>query len=260
MKLNSNKKFSRLILTLILVLAIGGALFFIDFQRPNTSFANFFSLIGKKITKPVANLAKYKITIEENKKLTKENQKLKAKLAQMGEIKRENEKLRKELNIKTTKDKEKIIANIIGRSSDPRGRVALVNKGENQGVKQGDIVTLAEGILFGKIVTTFKNYSKVAPITNASISVAARQQENRIEGVLRGRGSAKKPVFDLMSPDKELKKGPILTSGLDQKFLPGLLIGELSKIKFYPQESSKRGILEVPYTFNQVESVFIIPQ
>lgn len=242
----------------MLIVLIGIPLFFTQIEDPTFAPVKFFNFIGTKITKPVADFLQCGVKIEENKRLRKKNRMLKSKLASMKKLKRENDKLKKELKVKATEEREKIIAEIIGRSADPRGRIALVNKGKSNGVEKGDNVTLAGGILFGQVVNTFEKYSKVVPITNESLSVAALQQENQIEGVLRGRGSILKPVFDLMSPDKELKKGSILTSGLDQKFIPGLLLGELIEIKFYPQESSKRGVLKVPYNFDQVKTVFII--
>lgn len=245
-------------IVLTLLFLIGLSLFFANTDNETPLFFTPFSFIGNQITKPVYNFIQCGKKVETARKLTKENRELRARIAQLKELKKDNEKLKEELNIKSTEEKEKIVGTIIGRSADPNGPIALINKGTKDSVKKGDNVTLPGGIIFGKVVSVYPHHSKVIPITNRSLSVAALHQETRIEGVLKGRAAAKDPVFDLMSPEKELKKGTVLTSGLDQNFIPGLLIGELTELLFYPQESSKRGLVEPAFDFKKVEMVFII--
>lgn len=258
MNFKINQQFLQLLFVFMAIFLIAISLLFVDADKNSLKFVQFFSFIGTRITSPVRQIVRCDKLAQKNQILAQKNRKLEGKIAKLNEVEKENKELKKELNVKATENKKKIKATIIGRSSNPSGHVALIDKGRNQGVNKGANVSLPGGILFGQVVTVFSNYSKVIPITNESLSVAAIEQENRVEGVLRGRGAQSKPVFDLMSPDKELKKGPILSSGLDQKFVPGLLIGEIIEIQFYPQESSKRGLLEPAFEFDRVKSVFIL--
>lgn len=258
MNFKANQQFFQLFFVFLVLLLVATSLLFVDADKNSPKFVQFFSFIGTRITRPVRQIVRCDKLVQKNQILARKNRKLEGKIAKLNEVKKENKELKEELNVKTTKNREKIKATIIGRSSNPGGQVALINKGRNQGVKKGANVSLPGGILFGQVVTVFSNYSKLIPITNESLSVAALEQESRVEGVLRGRGAQSKPVFDLMSPDKELKKGPILSSGLDQSFIPGLLIGEITEIQFYPQESSKRGVVEPGFEFDRVKSVLIL--
>lgn len=258
MSTKTKRELFQLGLIIVIIFLVGLSLFFSDLKSYDSKIVRFFGFIGTRITRPVYEFAQCGNKLASVKKLTQENRTLRGRIARLKELKKENESLKKELGVAATKGEEKIMAEIIGQSTDPRGPIVLINKGKKHGVKNGDNATLPGGILFGQVINTAPNYAKVIPVTNQSLSVAARHQESRVEGVLRGQGSSKKPVFDLMSSEKELKKGNVISSGRDQKFIPELLIGRIVEVQFYPQESSKRGKVEPAFELDQIESVFVI--
>jgi len=236
-----------------------------DFSRVEVSFFRLLlpvlkssRWLGGRVVAPTENLL---LSLQKSSTLKlyrQENAQLRSQLAQMKELKKENEFLREEYNVKSNKKEKKVLADVIGFFSDFKGEVFMVNVGSNQGVKRGQSVILPGGILVGKIFSVYDQFSKVAPINHKAVSVAVKTQQTQAKGILEGRGKDKLPVFNLISFDKNVKKETVLTSGLDQIFPPELVVGKIQEVEFIPQESSKKAYVKPLFKFSDLDEVLVV--
>lgn len=252
----------------ILVVLITGGVFFLTYARMEAVenfflkvFTPFFKgarLIGRKVVYPFKRLVAGQARFAEIEALRQENLALKNSLSDKIEIERENDFLRKALNIKAEQKSKKVLARVIGKRTNLKGAVYLINTGKKDGIKEGQTVVVPGGVLVGRVLGAYEDFAKVLPATNKASSIAVFTQASRVEGVLRGQGKGEKLVLDLISFEKEVAKENVITSGMDQIFVPGILIGKITKVEFLPQESSKQALVEPLFDNTLVEKVFVI--
>ncbi len=192
-----------------------------------------------------------------NKALTLELSELEQKNLQLHEQEFENKKLKKLLRMKRQIKIESIGAEVIGYAPSKWERAVIINRGSNDGVKIGSPVLTDEGIA-GQVVALSLNTSKVLLIIDRTSAVAVFLQKSRARGILEGGGKEfcylKYIVknFDIQIGDK------ILTSGLDNVFPKGFLIGYISD--FQPSTNGLFDIVKaIPaIDFTKLEHVIVL--
>ncbi len=106
-----------------------------------------------------------------NEALTQENLELYGKLAKLSQLEEENQMLREQLNL-SKKNITVKLASIIGRDFQ-NNRTFLINKGSNDGIRNGMNVTVSGNVIVGKIVETSYNTAKVQTILDTQSRIAA---------------------------------------------------------------------------------------
>jgi rod shape-determining protein MreC len=129
-----------------------------------------------------------------------------------------------------------------------------IDKGSEDGVKEGMSVVNQQNVLFGKVFKVYKNFSQVMLISaeNSIINVKIRAQgqegeaASEIYGVLKGAGGLE-AYLDLVPIDEEIKNGDVLiTSALEGSFPKNLLVGTITEIirnDQEPHQKAKVGLL-----------------
>lgn len=229
----------------------GGALSFL------TPLLKVSQRVGRTLILPAEKLFSCQHNLKRISRLREENRRLRAKVVCLEGVKSENELLKKQLNIKKNKRPKRVLAQVTGQSSDLKGRVFIVNAGRQDGVKENQTVALPGNILVGKVFSVYESFAKVAPISNKIVSVAVMTQDSEVEGVVRGGGKNQDLIIDLVSFKEKITGEEVVTSGLDGVFVPGLLVGRVKKLKFVPQETSKKGYVKPAADFSQIKKVFI---
>ena len=179
-------------------------------------------------------------TIKEYAKLQDENKELKQKLADIQsqnsiliQQQSELEKLRELYQLDDIySDYPKVAARVISMQPDNWFSEFTIDKGSEDGIEV-DMNVLADAGLVGRVTYVGKNYSKVTTIINDSSNVSAKSastSDNCIvsgdlelmnEGYIRVSG---------ISKDAGIKDGDmLLTSYISDKYLPGILIGYITK-------------------------------
>ena len=113
------------------------------------------------------------------------------------EIKKENERLREQLNFAATLEQKNYPAQIIGRNPDSFFSGITINKGSTHGIKKGmPVVAVQNGItgLVGKVVTVGATTSIIMPVYDSKCSVSCRIQNTRDLGLLSGNGNFDSPL------------------------------------------------------------------
>jgi len=258
-------KFSQLKSKILIILVILLCIFSLNFfQKEIKSLFYFISSPIQKTFWQVGNsIADFSKTIFEIKNLKKDielfkvkNQELLFENVQLKELKRENEILRKVLNLGLQNDFKLDMAEVIAR--DVFQDFILINKGKNSNFASGMPVLTEGKIILGKIFEVYDNFSKVMLISDKLSSFDAKISEKDIYGIVKGEGNLS-IIFDLIPQDKEIKNGDlVVTSSLGGIFPKGLLVGEIKEVKKSDIKPYQKAVLTPLFNLNDLEMVFII--
>ena len=166
----------------------------------------------------------------ENQKLFDENLELKAKIAQLAEVKKENVVLRNELSLMPREKYKLEVAIVIGRESGNYSEVVYIDKGEENGIKKGMAVLVGEGVLIGKVINVTRKTAKIQLITDKNFKVNSKLIESDGHGVTFGQYGTSVKMRMIPQTIKINKGDTVVTSELSDNFKTGLLIGYVEEI------------------------------
>ncbi|VAX37727.1 Rod shape-determining protein MreC [hydrothermal vent metagenome] len=240
--------------------------FYFFFIREH-SFSGFrFKLIQiiegpiQLISSPLIEIKKmlfYQRTFQEYKRLSKENKLLRARFVGMKEVVRENARLEKLLAFKRNLIYSSVAASVIGREPSRWNASIVIDRGENDGIKQGMPVVNALGVV-GKVGEVSPNKSKVILLTDPQFSVAALAQRTRESGLVSGtlQGICR---MRYVQENAQVSIGDkVITSKLSSSFPEGLIVGEIVDIYESPRGPSVECVIKPAVSFSQLEEVLVI--
>lgn len=204
--------------------------------------------------------------------LISENEELKA---QIDELTMENIKLQQDryelTNLRELYDLdaqydeyEKVGARIIAKDSGNWFHSFVINKGSSDGLMI-DMNVMAGSGLVGRIVDVGPSWAKVMSIiddnSNTSGMVLSTSDnlivcgdlELYAEGVIRF-----EKLID--SADRVVEGDKIVTSNVSDKYLPGILIGYISKVNVDSNNLTKSGLITPAVDFEHLEEVLVITE
>lgn len=225
--MNFNLKILFLAIFLILILN------FIS-QKARDFFYFIFSPFEKffwQISNFLISKFKYLSQLEENQKrvefLEKERLRLLSENLSLKELKRENEFLKKALELKRTQNKNFIFAKVFQK--DFFSDSILVDKGSLDGIKNDDYVFSPENVFLGKVTQVFDHFSRVTLVTKKDFEIDLKIGEKEIFGKGKGKGNRKLKAEFLEEKEKIEVGDKVLTAGLSFFSPENLLIGEITK-------------------------------
>lgn len=177
------------------------------------------------------SLKDIKYIIDENNALKNELVVTKSELQNLDIIIKENKELRNLLHDDSKwQSKEVILANLLAISNTPSFYQYTINKGNNHGVVEGKVVLDAKGVV-GRVVKTYNKVSEIMLITDPASMLSVQNKRNGISGIVVGNGSNGTLSLINLPSDVEIKKGDqFITSGLDDQFPFGYIVGTVSKL------------------------------
>ncbi|MDD9147695.1 MULTISPECIES: rod shape-determining protein MreC [unclassified Sporolactobacillus] len=201
----------------------------------------------------------------------KENQKLKADLADYARVEQENrditqryndlKKLMKIENSADLFDYTKHTALVIGRSYDQWNQIVTVDKGRIDGIRTG-MPVVAPGGLIGTVSRTGNFTSEISLISdNQNVNqISAIIQNTKIYGMIEGFDATKgRLLFQKIPLSSNIKKGQIVTtSGLSDMYPAGLLIGTVTSVSTDQYGLTKAAEVKPSANLNDLTSVVII--
>lgn len=201
---------------------------------------------------------------EENKELTERLKNYEILQRTNTDIRKENERLKEQLDFSLSLKEKNYPAQIISRNPDSLYSAFTINKGSRHGIRKNmPVLAVQSGIvgLVGKVVTVGAITSLVMPIYDSKCSVSARIQNTRDIGLVTGDGSADSPLNMTYIKKRvlnELQIGDlIVTSGESGNFMGDIPIGSISEIKVLDYDSSL-SIKVVPVMdFSRIEMVIV---
>ncbi|MBR4600488.1 MAG: rod shape-determining protein MreC [Treponema sp.] len=201
---------------------------------------------------------------EENRELTERLKNYEILQRNNTDIRKENERLKEQLDFSVTFEEKNYPAEIIGRNPDSLYSAFTINKGTRHGIRKNmPVLAVQGGIvgLVGKVVTVGVGTSLVMPIYDSKCSVSARIQNTRDIGLVSGNGSSEVPLS--MSYIKkrvlnELQIGDmIVTSGEGGNYIGDIPIGSISDIQVLDYDSSLNIKVTPIIDFSRIEMVIV---
>lgn len=258
--------FKKYIIRVILLFVIFGGLFgagqiIASSSGENNGFSlkTYFSTAGENLNIFFNSLFHHLQTRAENKSLTEENYQLKALLNEYSQIKAENDILKEALNLKKTSDFDFSLADIIGRSFLNFSKEIIINQGEELGLVIGDSVIGPGKSLVGEIKEIMTNKSFVRVINDSEFRAAVFVGSNQMaEAIFKGQG-INQPSLEMLPTTVDVSVGDLIfTSGLDQKFPRGLILGKIKNIKKINGETFQDVEIELAFNWNELRQVLVI--
>ena len=146
-------------------------------------------------------------------------------------LQKENKRLKKLLDSTSTKNSSRILmAELIKVNLSPFSNKLIINKGEKNNLYLGQVAIDSVGLL-GQVSEINKDFSVITLISDPGHALLAINARTSKRIVISGIGDNRKLKAKYISLNEDVKKGDILiTSGLDNIFPEGYLIGQISKV------------------------------
>lgn len=251
-----------------LALAFSGGGFVVNFQRVGFSVVTSLQKAVYSVCDGVSGVF---TAVAELKSLKAENQELKEKLKNYEflqrnntEIRKENERLREQLQFATHIEQKNFPAQIIGRNPDNIYSGITINKGSRSGIKKGmSVIAVQNGTtgLVGRIVTVGLETSLVMPVYDSKCVVSSRIQNTRDIGLVNGSGNANSPLQMKYIKKRvlpELNFGDIVvTSGETDNYVADIPVGTITNIMVVEYDSSLNIEITPVVDFARLETVIV---
>ena len=263
---------------LILLILISGTM--LSFS--SGGFVLNFKKIGFSVISSIEKGSSYVVNgvksgftaVKELRQLKKEYNELVVKLEnyeQMqrsnADIRKENERLKEQLDFATSLVEKNIPSQIISRNLDNAYSYITIDKGSVHGIKKNmPVLAFQNGNkgLVGKIIQVGTFTSQVIPIYNIDNIVSARIQNSRDLGLVKGLGSQDQPLvleYIRKRVVDELSFGDVIvTSGENNNYMKDIPIGTISKITVLDYNSSLKIELTPIIDFARLENVVVVNQ
>jgi rod shape-determining protein MreC len=218
----------------------------------------------------------------ENEELKKENQNLLSKISTLQSIQEGNQALSTISATCQNQNFSTIMAGVTGLVANED--MLTINKGLDDGIKEGMPVIDQYNVLYGKILKVYKNFSQVMLISNKNSIINVETQQNNVEiktepgtdgensetktveaqtksavnGIVKGNGGLS-IYLDLVPVDDQISSGEILiTSSLEQIFPKNILVGKITEIKKNDQKPFQQAKINPFFDLDNIENLFII--
>lgn len=167
---------------------------------------------------------------QENEKLKKDLSQLEEKVFSLGEVARENERLKSLLAFSGSADTKRILAQIVSYDANSDFRVLRINKGAADGVKLQSTVVTADGVV-GYIYRLTEHFADILTIIDTNNRVDVLIQRTRSHGIVEGYRSSKCVMKYVAQTDPIILGDEVITSGLGNVYPKGIRVGVVSRIE-----------------------------
>jgi rod shape-determining protein MreC len=172
---------------------------------------------------------------EENARLRERLGVLERTLQQKQHLAREAERLRTLLDLQQTLPLETIVAQVVARDGVPWFRTFTISKGSKHQVKLNAPVLSPAGVI-GRVIGIGPHAAKVQLLLDRDASVGVLFARTRVTGVTEGQvgladsGSHELLIKYVSSLADVVLGDAVVTSGLDQIFPKGLMVGRVIRV------------------------------
>ena len=231
------------------------------------NFKGFFYSISEPLQKPLwqagDGVSDFFKGIFQGKKIKEENEKIKADYENIlfqnivvDELKKENEFLRKALDLGLNEEFKLVLAEVIAK--DVSQDSILINKGLKDGLSQGMTVITEQKVLLGKVSEVSDKFSRVILISNSESFFPVTIQAAQATGIIKGRGNGQLSLEEIPQ-DKEIKEDDIvITTSLGGNFPKGLLVGKVKNIKKSDTEPFQKAEIYSFLNIHDIKTVFAV--
>lgn len=194
---------------------------------------------------------------EENRLLRGQLQALRAHEETHRELLQENARLRELVQFRQRAPWRLRTAEVIGRELGPWSRSVLLDRGAQDGVREGMAVVAPKGLV-GRIAEVGPASSRAVLVTDAHFRVTATLSQRRIPGLVMGSGSGQ-CLLTYLPLDVELEGGETVVTAGGRSFCPqGIPIGTVEKVWKDPSDMFQTARLAPAASLAMSEEVLIV--
>ena len=203
--------------------------------------------------------------------LAAENEVLKKQIAEMEDtarqaesVSRENQRLRKGMNLLETHEDYKLVdAYIIGWNSSDWQNTLTINRGTNSGIQKNMCAVTENGEVVGLVTDVGINYAEVTTILDSTLEISGTIASSGYNGMVRGGYIDGHQTLLQMNylPSAAIirNKEQVVTSG-STVYPRGLIMGNVVDAGFEETGIAKYALLDPAAEINSLEQVFIITE
>jgi rod shape-determining protein MreC len=201
----------------------------------------------------------------ENERLRQEVEGLQAQIAAAEDAKRRAQELEEALGVKENRpDDEFVMADIIAQ--DPSGvkRALAIDRGSEDGLDEGMVVLSKSGSLVGTVSRVYKDFAWLRLITDPNSAVNAVVLADGNEGNSEARGVAAGDLdgnlsLEMIPAEAQINEGDMVTtSGLGANYPRALLLGSVRSVEDRPQALFKKATVEPAADLSALDTVMVI--
>lgn len=194
----------------------------------------------------------------ENEKLLGENQKLLAENNRLKDAEKENQDLRKQLELAPRSEFDLEASFVIAQDPQGLGNYFIIDKGENAGIKSGMPVIISNGLMVGRVTELYPNTAKITLVTDPSSAINAEAQASGARGIVKGEYGLGLEM-DMISQADVLSEGDtVITSGLGGNIPRGFTIGKIGKIGQSPDKLFQKASVIPAVDISKLRIVFVV--
>lgn len=203
--------------------------------------------------------------VRENERLRQELERLQSELAGSEDAQRQVEELKAALGVKESRAEEEIVvADIIAQDPSGLKRALAIDRGSKDGLDEGMVVLSRSGSLVGTISRVYDDFAWLRLITdpNSAVNVVVLSESGEegsgARGVAAGdlRGSLS---LEMLPADAQIAEGDLVTtSGLGGNYPRALLLGSVKSVEEKPQAILKRATVEPAADLSALDTVLVI--
>ncbi|SEJ58085.1 rod shape-determining protein MreC [Frateuria terrea] len=186
---------------------------------------------------PVEGMRTLSVAFADRQRLTVQNQRLRedlllanAKLNRMAAVAQQNEHLKELLDTQRSLELNVQLARVVGVDLGAYRHRLLLNVGAHDGVKPGQPVIDARGVM-GQVIQTLPTTSVVMLITDPNNALPVTVERTGLRTIAYGSRDGDRLVLPTIPMAADVKEGDrLLTSGLGGRFPPGFPVGEVTRV------------------------------
>lgn len=230
-------------LRLILYLALAMVLMVLDHRngwiwRLRYATSVLVEPVYRLASLPASGMHTLSVAFSDRKLLTEQNQRLRedlllanAKLNRMAAVAEQNERLKQLLDTQHSLDLNVQLARVINVDLGSYRHRMLVNVGTHDGVKPGQVVIDAHGVM-GQVVEVMPRTSLVMLVTDPDSAIPVVVERTGLRTVAYGTRDGDLLSLPNISMAADVHPGDkLLSSGLGGRFPPGFPVGEIRSVE-----------------------------
>ncbi len=193
----------------------------------------------------------------ENQQLQEELLRLRVERNSLKEMAAEAERYRAVFEFQQHCPYPTVVAQVIGRNPTNWHRTLIIAKGRRDGVVEGLGVVTPLGVI-GRVLKVHRTFSIVQLVLDRDNAITAVVQRTRDEGIVQGTEDGR-ATLKYIPPLSSIKAGDVVvTSGLDDRFPKGMLIGVVDQVEQKVATPFKSASLTSYADFSRLEEVIVL--
>lgn len=195
-------------------------------------------------------------TREENQALRARVEELEAREKLGTEQEMENRRLRSLLRLREKVELPSLAAEVLTFGLSGQTKSAIIDRGSRDGIKRNMPVVNRRGLV-GRVHRVGSSVAQVQLFIDPNSGVAAVIQRTRVQGIVLGMGDDGGRMAYVADKDEVEAGDVVMTSGIDQIYPPGLIIGVVSNVE-EGDDLTKNVFVRPEVDFGKLDEVLVL--